>query len=106
MDYVNELLGKGFVIYENLKDQWYMRDSYNGKYNGHSNMISLIAPHSGTNYKWMLRADYDETFDRWSVCLFEEYFSNSEEFKEVLKKLYEFIDNRKENIKEELSDEE
>ena len=27
-------------------------------------------------------------------------------FKEVLKKLYEFIDNRKENIKEELSDEE
>lgn len=104
MNYLNELLNKNFIIYDNLEGQWYLRDSWNGKYNDHSNMVCLISPHSGTNYKWLMRADYDETFDRWGVCLFEEYFNNETEFKEVLKHLSSFIKDRDKNISEELSD--
>lgn len=64
--------------------------------------VLLIEPHKGTYYKFVLRADYPETFERWSVCLYEESFEASE-FNLILEDFCDFVGNREENIKEELS---
>ena len=31
----------------------------------------VIAPHSGNDYKYILRVNAQKTFDRWSVCEFQ-----------------------------------
>lgn len=65
--------------------------------------VMLIEPHEGTDYKFILRADYPETFDRWSVCLYEESFI-AEDFSLVLEDFCDFVENREENIEEELGE--
>lgn len=67
-------------------------------------LISLVAPHSGTNFKWMLRADFTELFDRWGNCLFERFFKDEEEMNQVLVELDDFFKNRDNIIKEELEE--
>lgn len=63
--------------------------------------VLLIEPHDYIGYKFLLRADYPETFDRWSVCLFEELF-DAGNLSNVLVELDNFVENREENIKLEL----
>lgn len=62
--------------------------------------LSLVSPHEGTEFRWMLRADFIQTLDRWSVCLFEEFFSDKNEYEEVEELLKEFICNKDIIIKE------
>lgn len=64
-------------------------------------LILLVEPHSGTEYKYCLRADFPETFDRWSVCLFDELFSN-DEFDNKLLELDSFVKRKELVLKEEL----
>lgn len=64
--------------------------------------ISFIDPHSGTDFLYCLRADFPQTFDRWSSSLFEELF-DAKDFDAVVKELHEFYENREEIIKEELA---
>lgn len=64
--------------------------------------ISLIDPHSGTDYLYCLRADFPQTFDRWSSSLFEELF-DVKDFDTVIHEIHEFYENREEIIKEELA---
>jgi len=81
------------------KHDWCVDDVYACKNN--TLLIQFIYPHSGTDYKYCLRADFPETFDRWSVCLFEELF-NHDEFNEVVRKLDEFVRDRDNIIKKEM----
>jgi hypothetical protein len=62
--------------------------------------IQFINPHSGTKFKYCLRADFPETLDRWSVCLFEEDFEENE-FDSTFDKLKDFVKNKNKIIKEE-----
>ena len=48
-----------------------------------------------------MRADFPETFDRWSVSLFEELFEINE-FDKVVRKLEEFIGDKDNIVKEEM----
>lgn len=34
-------------------------------------MVQVIEPHKGSDFKWVIRADYEETFERWGVCFYE-----------------------------------
>lgn len=37
-------------------------------------VISITAPHSGNGFKFLLRADYAASHDRWSNAVYEEEF--------------------------------
>lgn len=39
----------------------------------------IIAPHSGNDYKWLLRLNATATLDRWSVCDIQLAFDNVED---------------------------
>lgn len=34
-------------------------------------MVQVIEPHKDSDFKWIVRADYEETFERWGVCFYE-----------------------------------
>lgn len=53
-------------------------------------LTSLVTPHSGTDYQYMLRADFHNYHDRWGNCWFEEFFTNEDELKKVLHLLKDF----------------
>ena len=55
----------------------------------------IIGPHSGNNYKYLLRANSQKTFDRWSVCEFQKEFNT-----EFL--LLTFLNTNKETIYKEI----
>jgi len=69
--------------------------------NNENLLINFIEPHSGTKWKYCLRADFPETFDRWSVALFEEDFK-IDEFEKVVKKLEDFVNDKDNIVKEEM----
>jgi len=70
-------------------------------YNNENLLINFIEPHSDTHWKYCLRADFPETFDRWSVALFEEDYE-IDEFDEVVGKLKEFVSDKENIIKREM----
>ncbi len=39
-------------------------------------MVQIIEPHEGSDFKWIIRADYEETFERWGVCFYEAKVDN------------------------------
>lgn len=40
--------------------------------------ILIIAPHSGNDYQWLMRADPLSYHDRWSVCMYNHTFNSFE----------------------------
>ncbi|MFE6075717.1 hypothetical protein ACFVQB_14690 [Paenibacillus sp. NPDC057886] len=56
--------------------------------------IQLIEPHHGTGFQYCLRAEFPETFDRWSVALLEEEFVNDGGFLQVLAAIDTFIKDK------------
>jgi len=71
-------------------------------WSGNGFYINFIQPHSGTDWLYCIRADFPETLDRWSVCLFEESFDTVDSFNSVLVKLNNFIQSKAEIVAEEL----
>ncbi|WP_063563006.1 hypothetical protein [Paenibacillus sp. O199] len=65
--------------------------------------IQLIEPYHRTGFQYCLKADFPETFDRWSVTLLEEEFVNDGGFLQVLEALDTFIKDKINIVKEELS---
>ena len=56
--------------------------------------VQFINPHEGTDFEYVIRAEYKEDFDRWSNCEYETYSTDLE------KDLSEIISELKEMIKE------
>ena len=79
-DFIQE---NGHISYIYLKDKWDLM------------YYCLIAPHCGNNYKYILRANTQKTFDRWSVCEFQKEFNT-----EFL--LLTFLNTNKETIYKEI----
>ncbi|MEG1310501.1 MAG: hypothetical protein RR942_06440 [Romboutsia sp.] len=46
--------------------------------------VSVVMPHAGNNFKLLIRADYKETFDRWSNCLYEVWVDNNGDLKAII----------------------
>lgn len=60
----------------------------------HDLYIQLIEPYHRTGFQYCLRADFPETFDRWSGALLEEEFLNDGGFLQVLEVLDAFIKDK------------
>ncbi|WP_339193959.1 hypothetical protein MKY95_19355 [Paenibacillus sp. FSL P4-0176] len=56
--------------------------------------IQLIEPYNRTGFQYRLRADFPETFNRWSMALLEEEFLNDGGFLQVLEALDTFIKDK------------
>ena len=40
--------------------------------------VQFVYPHEGTEFKYMIRAEYKENFDKWSNCFYDELFTDLE----------------------------
>lgn len=83
---------KELVKQLNLRLNWEMDGVY--AFENDDLYVQFINPHEGTDFEYVIRAEYKEDFDRWSNCEYETYSTDLE------KDLSEIISNLKEMIKE------
>lgn len=76
----------------NLTLNWEMDEVY--AFENDDLYVQFINPHEGTDFEYVIRAEFKEDFDRWSNCVYETYSTNLE------KDLSEIISDLKEMIKE------
>lgn len=58
----------------NIDEEFYQYNSKDKKY-----LACLMYPHSGTNWKYMVRINELKTFDRWALAEIEEFFDTEQE---------------------------
>lgn len=79
MEQINEFMNNnGFELICRVDEEHYI---YNKVVEGLTFIYLLIAPHSGTKNRFLLRADVEELHDRWSNCKFQRFFKDTEDFK-------------------------
>ena len=83
---------KELVKQLNLTLNWEMDGVY--AFENDDLYVQFINPHEGTDFEYVIRAEYKEDFDRWSNCEYETYSTDLE------KDLSEIILDLKEMIKE------
>ena len=83
---------KELVKQLNLRLNWEMDEVY--AFENDDLYVQFINPHEGTDFEYVIRAEYKEDFDRWSNCEYETYSTDLE------KDLSEIISDLKEMIKE------
>ena len=83
---------KELVKQLNLTLNWEMDGVY--AFENDDLYVQFINPHEGTDFEYVIRAEYKEDFDRWSNCSYEVYSTDLE------KDLSEIISDLKEMIKE------
>lgn len=67
--------------------------------------VYFVNPHSGNDYKYLVRADFNEDHDRWVNAYYEEFFDTWKEANDMMiKDLKEMLDNKDNIIKELLKD--
>ena len=76
----------------NLKLNWEIDGVY--AFENNDLYVQFINPHEGTDFEYVIRAEFKEDFDRWSNCVYETYSTDLE------KDLSEIISDLKEMIKE------
>ena len=76
----------------NLKLDWEMDGVY--AFNNDALCVQFINPHEGTDFQYVVRAEYKEDFDRWSNCSYETYILDLEkDLNSVISELKEMILN-------------
>ena len=83
---------KELVKQLNLTLNWEMDGVYT--FENDDLYVQFINPHEGTDFEYVIRAEFKEDFDRWSNCVYETYSTDLE------KDLSEIISDLKEMIKE------
>ena len=83
---------KELVKQLNLTLNWEMDGVY--AFENDDLYVQFINPHEGTDFEYVIRAEFKEDFDRWSNCVYETYSTDLE------KDLSEIISDLKEMIKE------
>ena len=83
---------KELVKQLNLRLNWEMDEVY--AFENDDLYVQFINPHEGTDFEYVIRAEFKEDFDRWSNCEYETYSTDLE------KDLSEIISDLKEMIKE------
>lgn len=77
----------------NLKLDWELDDVY--AFNNNTLCVQFINPHKGTNFQYVVRAEYKEDFDKWGNCSYEAYFSDLEkDLNSVISELKEMMLNQ------------
>ena len=74
----------------NLKLNWEMDGVY--AFENDDLYVQLINPHEGTNFEYVIRAEFKEDFDRWSNCVYETYSTDLEkDLSEIISDLKEMM---------------
>ena len=80
MEQINEfMLSNGFELICREDEEHY---TYNKVVEGLTFIYLLVAPHSGTKNRFLLRADVEDLHDKWSNCEFQRFFKDVEDFKQ------------------------
>ena len=77
----------------NLTLNWEMDEVY--AFENDDLYVQFINPHEGTDFEYVIRAEFKEDFDRWSNCVYETYSTNLEkDLSEIISDLKEMIEEK------------
>lgn len=77
----------------NLKLDWEMDGVY--VFNNDTLYVQFINPHEGTDFQYVIRAEYKEDFDKWGNCSYEAYISDLEkDLNLIISELKEMIEEK------------
>ena len=82
----------------NLRLNWEMDGVY--AFENDDLYVQFINPHEGTDFEYVIRAEYKEDFDRWSNCVYETYSTDLEkDLSEIISDLKEMIEEKEQWLK-------
>ena len=77
----------------NLTLNWEMDEVY--AFENDDLYVQFINPHEGTDFEYVIRAEFKEDFDRWSNCVYETYSTDLEkDLSEIISDLKEMIEEK------------
>ena len=77
----------------NLRLNWEMDSVY--AFENDDLYVQFINPHEGTDFEYVIRAEFKEDFDRWSNCVYETYSTDLEkDLSEIISELKEMIEEK------------
>ena len=82
----------------NLRLNWEMDEVY--AFENDDLYVQFINPHEGTDFEYVIRAEFKEDFDRWSNCVYETYSTDLEkDLSEIISDLKEMIEEKEQWLK-------
>ena len=88
---------KELVKQLNLTLNWEMDGVY--AFENDDLYVQFINPHEGTNFEYIIRAEFKEDFDRWSNCVYETYSTDLEKhLSEIISDLKEMIEEKEQYL--------
>ena len=77
----------------NLRLNWEMGEVY--AFENDDLYVQFINPNEGTDFEYVIRAEFKEDFDRWSNCVYETYSIDLEkDLSEIISDLKEMIEEK------------
>ena len=84
---------KELVKQLNLRLNWEMDGVY--AFENDDLYVQFINPHEGTDFEYVIRAEYKEDFDKWGSCSYEVYSTDLEkDLSEIISELKEMIEEK------------
>ena len=88
---------KELVKQLNLTLNWEMDGVY--AFENDDLYVQFINPHEGTDFEYVIRAEFKEDFDRWSNCEYETYSTDLEkDLSEIISDLKEMIEEKEQYL--------
>ena len=82
----------------NLRLNWEMDGIY--AFENDDLYVQFINPNEGTDFEYVIRAEFKEDFDRWSNCVYETYSTDLEkDLSEIISDLKEMIEEKEQWLK-------
>ena len=89
---------KELVKQLNLRLNWEIDEVY--AFENDDLYVQFINPHEGTDFEYVIRAEFKEDFDRWSNCVYETYSTDLEkDLSEIISDLKEMIEEKEQWLK-------
>ena len=81
----------------NLRLNWEMDGVY--AFENDDLYVQFINPNEGTDFEYVIRAEFKEDFDRWSNCVYETYSTDLEkDLSEIISELKEMIEEKEQYL--------
>ena len=88
---------KELVKQLNLTLNWEMDGVY--AFENDDLYVQFINPHEGTDFEYVIRAEYKEDFDNWGNCSYEVYSTDLEkDLSEIISELKEMIEEKEQYL--------
>ena len=88
---------KELVKQLNLRLNWEMDGVYT--FENDDLYVQFINPHEGTDFEYVIRAEFKEDFDKWGNCEYETYSTDLEkDLSEIISELKEMIEEKEQYL--------